>query len=228
MVQPDDHTLRPDRTQHKPQGRPQTATVVGPADEEIYTDQYGRVKVQFHWDRLGAKDQDSTCWLRVSTAWAGNNYGTIHLPRIGQEVIVDFFNGDPDMPYVAGRLTNPEQMPLWELPSQKALSGIKSKELGGSQANQLVMDDTPEQIQVHLKSDHQSSELNLGYITRIPDPSGRKDYRGEGFELRTDGHGVIRSDQGLVLTTYGKHNANSYIKDIAESTSQLQSAVEQH
>ena len=78
------------------------------------------------------------------------------------------------------------------------------------------------------QSDHQSSELNLGFITRIPDPSGRKDYRGEGFELRTDGHGVIRSDQGLVLTTHGKQNADSYIKDIAESTTQLNNAVEQH
>ncbi|WP_372403592.1 type VI secretion system Vgr family protein [Acinetobacter piscicola] len=227
IVQPDAQIFRPDRTLDKPQGRPQTATVVGPAGEEIYTDQFGRVKVQFHWDRLGAKDQNSTCWLRVSTAWAGNNFGTIHLPRIGQEVIVDFFNGDPDMPFVAGRLTNPENKPLWELPEQKALSGIKSKELGGSQANQLVMDDTQGQVQIHLKSDHQASELNLGYITRIPEPSGRKDFRGEGFELRTDGHGVLRSGSGLILTTYAKANAESFIKNIKESTEQLKEAVEQ-
>ncbi len=227
LVQPDAQIFRPDHTVEKPQGRPQTATVVGPAGQEIHTDQYGRVKVQFHWDRLGAKDQNSTCWLRVSTAWAGNNFGTIHLPRIGQEVIVDFFNGDPDMPFVAGRLTNPENMPLWELPEQKALSGIKSKELGGNQANQLVMDDTNGQVQVHLKSDHQASELNLGYITRIPDPKGRKDFRGEGFELRTDGHGVIRSGQGLILTTHAKSNAESFAKNIKESTAQLKEAVEQ-
>ncbi|ENV35532.1 type VI secretion system Vgr family protein [Acinetobacter gerneri] len=216
LAQPDEQILRPDLTRRKPQGHPQTATVVGPAGEEIYTDQYGRVKVKFHWDRLGAQAQEegadtgdgtNTCWLRVSTAWAGNNFGTIHLPRIGQEVIVDFFNGDPDMPFVSGRLTNPEQMPVWELPSQKALSGIKSKELGGSQANQLVMDDSKGQVQVHLRSDHQASELNLGYITRIPDPKGRKDFRGEGFELRTDGHGVVRSSKGLFLTTYAAENA---------------------
>ena len=165
LVQPDEQILRPDRTLSKPHGRPQTATVVGPAGEEIYTDQYGRVKVKFHWDRAQGDNDDeylmgdglNCCWLRVSTAWAGNNFGTIHLPRIGQEVIVDFFNGDPDMPFVAGRLTNPEQMPIWELPDQKALSGIKSKELGGNQANQLVMDDTQGQVQVHLKSDHQAS-----------------------------------------------------------------------
>ncbi len=228
LVQPDAQIFRPDRTVEKPQGRPQTATVVGPAGQEIHTDQYGRVKVQFHWDRLGAKDQNSTCWLRVSTAWAGNNFGTIHLPRIGQEVIVDFFNGDPDMPFVAGRLTNPENMPLWELPEQKALSGIKSKELGGNQANQLVMDDTNGQVQVHLKSDHQSSELNLGYITRIPDPSGRKDYRGQGFELRTDGHGVIRSNKGLLITSQGRSDATGLAKEAKEATLVLDTAYQQH
>ena len=240
LVQPDAQIFRPDRTLDKPQGRPQTATVVGPEGQEIYTDQYGRVKVKFHWDRLHPsltpKDEDdwtysdgtNTCWLRVSTAWAGNNFGTIHLPRIGQEVIVDFFNGDPDMPFVAGRLTNPDNMPLWELPEQKALSGIKSKELGGSQANQLVMDDTNGQVQVHLKSDHQSSELNLGYITRIPDSSGRKDYRGQGFELRTDGHGVIRAADGVILTTYAKNQAESYIRDLSDIKNQFHQSIQSH
>ena len=228
LAQPDEQILRPDLTRTKPQGRPQTATVVGPAGEEIYTDRYGRVKVQFHWDKFGVKDENSTCWLRVSTAWAGHNFGTIHLPRIGQEVIVDFFNADPDMPFVAGRLTNPEQMPIWELPDQKALSGIKSKELGGSQANQLVMDDTQGQVQVHLKSDHQASELNLGYITRIPDSKGRTDARGEGFELRTDGHGVIRAQKGLFLTSQGRSEASGHIKELEEAAQVLDTAYQQH
>ena len=241
LVQPDEQILRPDRTQSKPRGRPQTATVIGPQGEEIYTDQFGRVKVKFHWDRQASGSQvdddldipnetdgTNTCWLRVSTAWAGDHFGTIHLPRIGQEVIVDFFNGDPDMPFVSGRLTNPDHMPLWDLPSQKALSGIKSKELGGSQANQLVMDDTQGKVQMHLKSDHQASELNLGYITRIPDSKGRSDFRGEGFELRTDGHGVIRSAKGMILTTYARNQAESYAKNIKETSAQLKQAVEQH
>lgn len=233
LVQPDDQILRPDLTLKKPHGRPQTAIVVGAEGQEIYTDQYGRIKVKFHWNRpTPAQWEDTpsdtnTCWLRVSTAWAGHQFGTIHLPRVGQEVIVDFFNGDPDMPFVAGRLNNPEQMPVWELPSQQALSGIKSKELGGNQSNQLVMDDTQGQVQVQLKSDHQASELNLGYITRIPDNNGRKDFRGEGFELRTDGHGVIRSAKGLVLTTYAKNQAQSYAKNISELTGKLKQAVEQ-
>ena len=234
LVQPDEQILRPDRTLSKPHGRPQTATVVGPAGEEIYTDQYGRVKVKFHWDRAQGDNDDeylmgdglNCCWLRVSTAWAGNNFGTIHLPRIGQEVIVDFFNGDPDMPFVAGRLTNPEQMPIWELPDQKALSGIKSKELVGNQANQLVMDDTQGQVQVHLKSDHQASELNLGYITRIPDSKGRKDFRGEGFELRTDGHGVVRSNKGLFFTAYGRADAEKTVLEMDETIKQLEDALQ--
>ncbi|MDY6449906.1 type VI secretion system Vgr family protein [Acinetobacter faecalis] len=228
LVQPDEQILRPDHQPMKPQGRPQTAVVVGPQGEEIYTDQFGRVKVQFMWDRLGEKNDKSTCWLRVSTAWAGNNYGTIHIPRIGQEVIVDFFNADPDMPFVSGRLTNPEQMPIWELPSQKALSGIKSKELGGNQANQLVMDDTTGQVQVHLKSDHQSSELNLGHITRIPDSTGRKDFRGEGFELRTDAYGVLRFAKGFLLSGYERLKSKSFVTDISETSSLLKESQQTH
>ncbi|WP_163122859.1 type VI secretion system Vgr family protein [Acinetobacter portensis] len=241
IVQPDEQVLRPERVVDKPTGRPQTAIVVGPEGEEIYTDQYGRVRVKFHWDRTDKDDRHNpynnskpekydktnTCWLRVSTAWAGHNYGTIHIPRIGHEVIIDFFNGDPDMPFISGRLTNPDNMPVWNLPSQQALSGIKSKEFKGSGSNQLVMDDTPGNLQLHLKSDHQSSELNLGHIIRIPDSSGRKDFRGEGFELRTDGHGVVRAAKGLIISTYAKEKAESYVKDIKEIIGVVSTAVKQ-
>ena len=106
---------------------PQTAVVVGPPGEEIYTDKYGRVKVQFHWDRYGHMDENSSCWIRVSSPWAGSNYGAIHIPRIGQEVIVDFLNGDPDYPIITGRVYNADQMPPWGLPDNKTQSGIKSR-----------------------------------------------------------------------------------------------------
>jgi type VI secretion system secreted protein VgrG len=106
---------------------PQTAVVVGPPSEEIWTDQYGRVKVQFHWDRYGQMDQNSSCWIRVSQAWAGANYGTMHIPRIGQEVIVDFLNGDPDYPIITGRVYNAMLMPPWDLPANKTQSGIKTR-----------------------------------------------------------------------------------------------------
>jgi type VI secretion system secreted protein VgrG len=122
--------FRPQRLTPKPfvQG-PQTAVVVGPAGDEIYTDKYGRVKVLFHWDRLGekAKDENSSCWVRVSQPWAGKAWGGITIPRIGQEVIVDFLEGDPDEPIITGRVYNAEQMPPYALPANKTQSGIKSR-----------------------------------------------------------------------------------------------------
>ena len=111
--------FRPPRMTPKPavQGC-QTAVVVGPAGEEIYTDKYGRVKVQFHWDREGKHNEDSSCWIRASYPWAGKNWGGIHLPRIGQEVIVDFLEGDPDQPIIVGRVYHAENMPLPQRPPQ--------------------------------------------------------------------------------------------------------------
>src|SRR5262245_25914609 len=119
---------RPARTTPRPvvQG-PQTAVVVGPAGEEIYTDKYGRVKVQFHWDREGKRDDKSSCWLRVSQNWAGKNWGAFFLPRIGQEVIVDFLEADPDRPIVTGRVYHAESMPPLDLPAEKTRSAIKTR-----------------------------------------------------------------------------------------------------
>lgn len=115
---------------------PQTAIVVGPDGDEIYTDKYGRVKVQFHWDRKGEKNQNSSCWIRVSHPWAGKNWGMVAIPRIGQEVIVDFLEGDPDQPIITGRVYNAEQMPPYELPANMTQTGIKSRSSkGGSGAN---------------------------------------------------------------------------------------------
>jgi type VI secretion system secreted protein VgrG len=114
----------------------QTAVVVGPAGEEIYVDKYARVKVQFHWDRQGKKDANSSCWVRVSSAWAGKNWGVIHIPRIGQEVIVDFLEGDPDRPIITGRVYNAEQMPPYDLPSNMTQAGVLTRSTkGGSAAN---------------------------------------------------------------------------------------------
>ncbi len=114
----------------------QTAVVVGPGGEEIYTDKYGRVKVQFHWDRKGKKNANSSCWMRVSYPWAGQQWGAISIPRIGQEVIVGFLEGDPDQPIIVGRVYNAEQMPPWGLPANATQSGILSRSSkGGSAAN---------------------------------------------------------------------------------------------
>jgi len=144
--------FRPRRATPKPfvQG-PQTAMVVGPAGDEIYTDQFGRVKVQFHWDRLGKKDENSSCWMRVSHPWAGKGWGAVSTPRIGQEVIVDFLEGDPDQPIVTGRVYNAECQPPFGFPAGAVLSGIKSNTHKGSGFNELSMDDTAgkERVFVH-------------------------------------------------------------------------------
>ncbi len=116
----------------------QTAVVVGPAGEEIYTDKYGRVKVQFHWDREGKKNENSSCWIRVSQPWAGKEWGAVSIPRIGQEVIVDFLEGDPDRPIIIGRVYNGEQYAAVRLARRGMISGIKSNSTpGGGGYNEI-------------------------------------------------------------------------------------------
>ena len=134
----------------------QTAVVVGPPGEEIFTDKYGRVKVQFHWDRHGQNNADSSCWIRVATLWAGQNWGIIHIPRIGQEVVVDFLEGDPDQPIIVGSVYNAEMMPPWELPANKTQSGIQTRSsLGGSASNhnQIRFEDKMGQEQIHIHAE---------------------------------------------------------------------------
>jgi type VI secretion system secreted protein VgrG len=149
--------FRPPRSTVKPivQG-PQTAIVVGPSGDEIYTDKYGRVKVQFHWDRYGKKDEHSSCWVRVSHPWAGKNWGFIAIPRIGQEVIVEFLEGDPDQPIITGRVYNAEQMPPYDLPANMTQTGIKtrsSKGGGVANFNELRFEDKKgsEQLFIHAE-----------------------------------------------------------------------------
>ena len=133
-----------------------TAVVVGPAGEEIFSDSYGRVKVQFHWDREGKRNENSSCWVRVSYPTAGKGWGGIHVPRIGQEVIVDFLEGDADRPIIIGRTYNAAQMPPWDLPSRGMVSGYKSSSTkGGGGYNEFSFDDTKgnELICVHGQHD---------------------------------------------------------------------------
>ncbi len=138
-------TFRPPFSAPKPTVRgPQTAIVVGPSGQEIWTDQYGRIKVQFHWDRQGQNDENSSCWVRVAQAWAGTNWGSIHIPRIGQEVIVDFFEGDPDRPIITGRVYNASNMPPYALPANATQSGTRSRSSKGgnfTNANEIRFED---------------------------------------------------------------------------------------
>lgn len=139
---------------------PQTAVVVGPAGEEIYTDKYSRVKVQFHWDRLGNSDESTTCFIRVSSVWAGSGWGFIQIPRIGQEVIVDFLEGDPDQPIITGRVYNSEQMPPYGLPGSATQSGWKSNSSpGGGGWNELRFEDKKGNEEVYFQAEKDHNEL---------------------------------------------------------------------
>lgn len=148
----------------------QTALVVGPAGEEIYTDKYGRVKVQFYWDREGKKNENSSCWVRVSHPWAGQGWGAVSIPRIGQEVIVDFLEGDPDRPIIVGRVYNAEQMPPFGMPGGAVVSGVKSNSTkGGGGYNEISLNDTKgtELINIHAQYDQQKKvehdeRVNIG------------------------------------------------------------------
>jgi type VI secretion system secreted protein VgrG len=149
--------FRPTRITPKPlvQG-PQTAVVVGAAGDEIHTDEYGRVKVHFHWDRHDESNENSSCWIRVSHPWAGKTWGTIAIPRIGQEVIVDFLEGDPDQPIITGRAYNAEQMPPYALPDNATQSGTKSRSSKGGDGtsfNELRFEDKKGQEEVYFHAE---------------------------------------------------------------------------
>ncbi|MEG6373765.1 type VI secretion system Vgr family protein, partial [Enterobacter bugandensis] len=134
---------------------PQTAKVVGPQGESIWTDKYGRVKVKFHWDRLAKGDDTSSCWVRVSSAWAGQGYGGVQIPRVGDEVVVDFINGDPDRPIITGRVYNDASMPPWALPAAATQMGFMSRTKDGSvdNANALRFEDKAGAEQVWIQAE---------------------------------------------------------------------------
>jgi len=195
----------PDSVVFRPAGGPmkprvfglQSAIVVGPSGEEIYTDKYGRIKVQFRWDRYGQNDEQSSCWVRVATPWAGEQWGMIHIPRIGQEVIVDFLDGDPDRPVCTGSLYNAEQMPPYGLPDCKTQSGIKSRSSKGGSAdnfNEIRFEDKKgeEQIYVH-------AEQNFDCVVE------NNETRKVGFDDKEDGNQDIEiyNDQNLKVGKAG-------------------------
>lgn len=145
--------FRPVRVTPRPAvSGPQTAMVVGKQGEEIWTDEFGRVKVQFHWDREGKNDENSSCWVRVSQPWAGSQWGSISIPRIGQEVIVDFLEGDPDQPIITGRVYNASQMPPYKLPGEAHVMGFRSKTVKGSGSNEISIHDARDQEKVVIHS----------------------------------------------------------------------------
>jgi len=160
---PSDTPFRPDRrTPGAFVDGPQTARVVGPSGEEIYPDEHGRVKVQFHWDREGQFDEQSSCWVRVSQGGAGGGYGSLFLPRVGQEVIVDFLEGDPDRPIITGRVKNADHLPPYGLSDDKTRSVIKSKTHTGEGANEIRFEDKAGSEQFYL---HAQKDLDLRVLS---------------------------------------------------------------
>jgi type VI secretion system secreted protein VgrG len=152
---------------------PQTAMVVGKAGEEIWTDKYGRVKLQFHWDRLGQEDEKSSCWVRVAQGWAGKGWGAMSVPRIGMEVVVSFLEGDPDRPLVTGCVYNSDAMPPYDLPAEQTKSTLKSSSSkGGAGFNEIRFEDKKgsEEVFMHAEKDFtrvvkNNDSLKVGFET---------------------------------------------------------------
>jgi type VI secretion system secreted protein VgrG len=160
LAQPANVPFRPARATPRPLiPGPQTAVVVGPTGEEIFTDEHGRIKVQFHWDREGKHDDKSSCWLRVSQAWAGAGWGSLNIPRVGQEVVVEFLEGDPDRPLVTGSIYNGHHPPAVDLPGEKTRSALRSSSSpGGRGSNELAFEDAAGRELVYL---HAQKDLSI-------------------------------------------------------------------
>ncbi|EFJ8410792.1 type VI secretion system tip protein VgrG, partial [Escherichia coli] len=161
-VIPADRTWRPQPLLKPLVDGPQSAVVTGPAGEEIFCDEHGRVRVRFNWDRYNPADQDSSCWIRVAQAWAGTGFGHLAIPRVGQEVIVDFLNGDPDQPIIMGRTYHQENRTPGSLPGTKTQMTIRSKTYMGSGFNELKFDDATgrEQVYIHAQKNMDTEVLN--------------------------------------------------------------------
>jgi type VI secretion system secreted protein VgrG len=157
---PADVPYRPPRVTPRPMAQgAQTAVVVGPAGEEIHTDEHGRIKVQFHWDREGKKDENSSCWIRVAQPWAGSKWGSLFIPRIGWEVVVEFMDGDPDQPLVTGSVYHADNPPPYSLPGEKTKSTIKSNSSkGGDGSNELRFEDAKGSEEIYI---HGQKDLNI-------------------------------------------------------------------
>ena len=202
---------RPPRLVRKPVVHgPQTAIVVGKSGEEIWTDKYGRVKLQFHWDREGQADENSSCWVRVAQVWAGSNWGSIHIPRIGQEVVVSFLEGDPDRPLVTGRVYNEDMMPPYPLPDNQTQSGIMSRSTKGGTPelfNELRFDDKKdeEQIYFHAQKDFERVVENND-VLKVG--SSEAEDGSQTIEIWKDRSAEIKTGNDSTKVAQGNHSLN--------------------
>ena len=196
---------------------PQTAKVVGPQGESIWTDKYGRVKVKFHWDRQAKGDDTSSCWVRVSSAWAGQGYGGVQIPRVGDEVVVDFINGDPDRPIITGRVYNEASMPPWALPAAATQMGFMSRTKDGSvdNANALRFEDKAGAEQVWIQAER-NLDINVKNDESHSTEKNRTQFVGEDETLR-----VVKNQQsgikGDVICLTGKNRSDKVVNNFTLS-----------
>jgi type VI secretion system secreted protein VgrG len=184
---------------------PQTAIVVGPSGDEIYCDKYARVKVQFHWDRYGKNDQNSSCWVRVSQAWAGKSWGGIHIPRIGQEVLISFLEGDPDQPLITGRVYNAINMPPYGLEANKTQSGIKSRSSKGGTPdnfNELRMEDKKGSEELYIQAEKDENIL-------VKNDKGETVGHNETISIGNDREELVGNNETLTVAVNRTRNVGS-------------------
>ena len=225
---------------------------------EVHTDAFGRVRASFPWDRVAATAPGdsaaataplpTTPWLRTAMPWAGCAMGRQQLPRVGQELLAGFVDGDVEQPVGLGTLHYAQHLPPWTLPRNRALTGLRSRELpqarpdpaaspdgagdAGAQpaprGNQLLLDDTPRALQLQLDSEHLRSALALGRVTRVLAGQGREQPRGSGAELRTDGHGLLHAADGMLLSSHPRALGRGMAADALESRRELRRAGARH
>ena len=242
-LQPARNRVRPLQWQPKPEAAGlQLAVVMGRTPipgrdlSEPCLDALGRIRVRLAWDDAGPHDEGASCWVRVCAPAAGQYAGEAWWPRAGQEVLVAFIDGDHDAPVCVGSLHGASNPPPWELPANAALSGVRTREwgaLGGNaevgRSNQLVLDDTPGQLQAHVGSEQARSQLSLGVLNELCGRQGRGHVRvgrprGEGFELRSDAQGVLRAGRGLLLSTHARPGGAGALLDLHEPLRLLRAA----
>jgi type VI secretion system secreted protein VgrG len=196
-----EHNYRAPRSAVKPvvQG-PQTAMVVGKSGEEIWTDKYGRVKVQFHWDREGEEDENSSCWVRVSQAWAGKGWGAMFIPRVGMEVVVDFLEGDPDRPLVTGCVYNSDAMPPYTLPAEQTKSIIKTNtsKVGGGY-NEIRLEDKKDAEEIYIQAEKDYNRVVKNNDT-LKVGFEKKDKGDQAIEIYNDQSLKVGNDRKVTVT----------------------------
>ncbi|MGF6095053.1 type VI secretion system tip protein VgrG [Pseudomonas sp. 18175] len=179
----------------------QTATVTGPAGEEVHCDEYGRVKVRFHWDRLDKSDENSSCWVRVASGWAGDGYGATMIPRVGMEVLVTFLEGDPDQPLINGCLPNALHSPAYPLPQYKTRSVLRSRSSpGGAGCNELHLEDRRGEELIYLRA-QRDLEQQVGHDSRLEVAGQRHEviHGLSAVRLENEEHRQVSGDRKVVL-----------------------------